>query len=550
MAIVDITQKIDRLIKEGKLAEVIDLISSTLESGNFSPVERIELYYKAGTSYIQLRDFNSALREFLVVEKEAQLLHHDEWLSKAEHSIANMHYMLTNYSKALEYYEKSLELKKRHGMDIEGQLKVLNNIAAVHKTSGDYNRALDYYLHALRLVTKHEDKISQMALGTLLNNIGVIYQEKGDPEKALEYYSKSNAVQTDQRLKGTVVFNIGNVYLELGDLTSAAEYYNDSKEIWEKTGEEGNLAYSYMHTSQLQMFAGNYEEANKGLEKALKLALNHGALDIVPGIMVEQAKMAMLKGEHEKAEELFSLAEERQIDSESTEHMLQLYCQRSLLYLDWYDSPEKAITYIDEAEKIARKHDSKKDIIHVELFWSIYHLRKKNFDQAQELLDRILATDKSTITFETRINASLRRAELYLERYSCNETNEELIKLALNDLNDAQREIISLSLIPLKIEFGMLESMFLELQFDFDNARKKLEEIRELVDRKLKTHSERINERIELLDLHQKIHPLYEQADTISSSVKGNFDVKEKLSKDIRDYIKEISAHVVSYPGK
>ena len=77
------------------------------------------------------------------------------------------------------------------------------------------------------------------------------------------------------------------------------------------------------------------------------------------------------------------------------------------------------------------------------------------------------------------------------------------------------------------------------------NVKRDEQVIKELIE--LEVHAEMINERLELLDIHQRASPLYKHVEELSSSSKK---VKQQLSEDIRDYIKEVSARVVNYPVK
>ena len=54
------------------------------------------------------------------------------------------------YDKALEYYEKSLELSRKLG-DVKGEGNTLNNLGNVYKDWGQYTKAVEYYEKSLEL---------------------------------------------------------------------------------------------------------------------------------------------------------------------------------------------------------------------------------------------------------------------------------------------------------------------------------------------------------------------------------------------------------------
>ena len=55
-----------------------------------------------------------------------------------------------DYEKALEYYEKDLEISERTlGSDHPSTATTYNNMAGVYKEQGEYEKALEYYEKAL-----------------------------------------------------------------------------------------------------------------------------------------------------------------------------------------------------------------------------------------------------------------------------------------------------------------------------------------------------------------------------------------------------------------
>jgi nephrocystin-3 len=66
----------------------------------------------------------------------------------------------------------------------------LNNVGSIFDRKGEYDKALEYYFKSL--------EIKKVVLGKMhpgyassLNNIGSTYDRKGEYDKALEYYFKS-----------------------------------------------------------------------------------------------------------------------------------------------------------------------------------------------------------------------------------------------------------------------------------------------------------------------------------------------------------------------
>jgi len=60
------------------------------------------------------------------------------------------------YSKALEYYRKSLEIFENF-KDVQGVAKTYHNIGIVNQIQGEYTKALEYYNKSLEIKEKIYD---------------------------------------------------------------------------------------------------------------------------------------------------------------------------------------------------------------------------------------------------------------------------------------------------------------------------------------------------------------------------------------------------------
>jgi len=136
--------------------------------------------------------------------------------------------------KALEYYNKSLEIQRNLGGDdiALGSPFSTSNIGSVYVYKGEYDKALDYFQESIRKWTKEhgEDNI-ELAKG--YDQIGDIYQKNGELEKAYEYFQKS----LDLRIKildtnnAEVAHNyhrLAQVCTQQNKLRQALNYYQKS----------------------------------------------------------------------------------------------------------------------------------------------------------------------------------------------------------------------------------------------------------------------------------------------------------------------------------
>jgi tetratricopeptide (TPR) repeat protein len=182
------------------------------------------------------------------------------------------------YSKALEYYEESLEIKKKSLPPNHSSLATsYSNIGGVHSNMGEYSKALKYYEKDLE-ITKQSLPPTHPDLATSYSNIGRTYSNMGEYSKALEYYKKDLEI-TKQSLPpthpdlATTYSNIGRVYSNMGEYSKALKYYEKGLEIKKKSlpPNHYSLAKSYSNIGQVYSKMGEYSIALKYYEKDLEI---------------------------------------------------------------------------------------------------------------------------------------------------------------------------------------------------------------------------------------------------------------------------------------
>ncbi|NHM06482.1 tetratricopeptide repeat protein [Flavobacterium sp. CYK-4] len=155
---------------------------------------------------------------------------------QANLNLGNVHIILGNYSKALQYFataqnifeaesqgnpKTSLTIKK-------GLAKAYGSIGIVFAEQSNYAKALLYHLKSVRI---YESIGEKKKCGQVYNNIGVAYQSQGETFKALEYFLKAQKIQeqlSDPQI-GITLTNIANGYLKENDLVKALDYYTKAK---------------------------------------------------------------------------------------------------------------------------------------------------------------------------------------------------------------------------------------------------------------------------------------------------------------------------------
>lgn len=199
-------------------------------------------------------------------------------LSISYNDIGIIYWSLGKYDLALEYHQKSLDIKK----ELNNQLGVAYsylNMSSVYRGIGDYNLASEYDFNALEILLEHYGK-HHPEVAIIYNKLGLNYWKQGKYDLALEYHYKAlelriRTLGAEHHFTGTSYNNIGTVYLAQQNYDLAIDNYSKAVTILLKNlGEHhyevgetyGNLGWTYYQT-------GNYLKAEEYIQKAYDIYL-------------------------------------------------------------------------------------------------------------------------------------------------------------------------------------------------------------------------------------------------------------------------------------
>jgi len=131
-------------------------------------------------------------------------------------SLGVIHGMQEDYTKALELFTESYEIKLKLGREKQAAAE-LNNMALVYNRMQNYRKALELAHRSLAL----KDRASKhYSYGT----IGGIYNLSGKPDSAMLFYQKSlrGAIEARDSTSISIAYvNIGNVHYQKGEFDKA-----------------------------------------------------------------------------------------------------------------------------------------------------------------------------------------------------------------------------------------------------------------------------------------------------------------------------------------
>jgi adenylate cyclase len=137
--------------------------------------------------------FNDALVHYDRALEQYTEEHDDLWRSYVLNNIGCVHYFASDYSSAVEYFERTLEIKQRIGEPFTSEL---NNLGAVYFNIGDFPKAAEYWERALDLYLK---KGAEGPVADVYLNLGNLYGSMDlDVERSIEMYQR--CMEIDRRL--------------------------------------------------------------------------------------------------------------------------------------------------------------------------------------------------------------------------------------------------------------------------------------------------------------------------------------------------------------
>ena len=183
-----------------------------------------------------------------------------------------------NIIEAMNYYQESLKIYKEIG-DLKGEETIYNEYGGVYQTQKEYDKSLEYYLKSLEICKKISEDNDCEAIYT---NIGGLYEDQKEYSKALEYYQIGFDVfeKYDDKLGLAGSFrDMGSVYFEQGKVDKGMEYMKQglflSKEVDDKPG----LTISFLNLGNAYLKQQELSKSVENCKRSMALALELGHLD-------------------------------------------------------------------------------------------------------------------------------------------------------------------------------------------------------------------------------------------------------------------------------
>ena len=188
-----------------------------------------------------------------------------------------------DYSTALSVAEESLELTGTDlGRDTQAFATSLNNLAAVHYQSGRYAKAIELYERALQIEEPLVGDTPDFA--TTLNNVAEVHFEIGDYARARPLYERALEInrrdlEADHPYIAAVLQNLGALHLRLGEYAEAERLLTEAVAIYRRApaGETADLAGALNSLGLVHKLKGDYANAETHYQEAFDILKREGA---------------------------------------------------------------------------------------------------------------------------------------------------------------------------------------------------------------------------------------------------------------------------------
>jgi len=239
-----------------------------------------------GLTYYILGEYDKAIEFFnkaLLIGKKVypdEILHPD--IAIRYNNIGSAYFSKTDCDKAIEFYNKALLIYKKIYPDEKHPCIALgyNNIGSAYDFKKDYDKAIDFYNKALLIDKKFYPDEMHHDIANDYHNIGLAYGNKGEYDKAIEFFNK--ALLIDKNIYPAEIHpdisacynNIGLAYDKKGEYDKAIEFYNKALEILYKFFPKGVHPYikkTYNNLSIVYSKMGNNKLAEEYSKKAMDI---------------------------------------------------------------------------------------------------------------------------------------------------------------------------------------------------------------------------------------------------------------------------------------
>ncbi len=298
------------------------------------------------------------------------------------------------YVKAMQYFEKSLDINKAIP-DLEGQGYQYLNMAMLLHDQSMYTESLKNYLEALEIFESLDNDRLKLIV---FDAIGRYYIRIKDLDKAIEYYDKAYDLAkstNNKRYIGRSLQNLGRVQSRLKNPDNAISYFNAALEVFEPMNLQRSMYDTYNETGHAYKDKKEYKTAIENYDKALAIVGDRSPSSRI-SIELSKAHVFNLMGRPNEGKTLALEALNRYpIEKQTNQSLMSLYGVLS-------NSEEALGNYKNSLEYNRKRTVLKDSLFNKEKQLEIARLEfEYQLDKEKEIF--ALESDKQALTYQSEI---------------------------------------------------------------------------------------------------------------------------------------------------
>ena len=185
-------------------------------------------------------------------------------------NLGSAYMTLGEYRRAIEYYEKHLQIARELD-DRRGAGQDLANLGNAYDFLGEHPRAIEFYEQQLQIARDLDDRRRE---GNALSSLGAAYHSMGEYGSAIKYHEQaliSHRDIGDRRGEGIALGNLGIAHYRLGEHQRAIAFYEEQLQIARGTSDRHGEGNALWNMSLALDELGERKKAIEHAEAALKV---------------------------------------------------------------------------------------------------------------------------------------------------------------------------------------------------------------------------------------------------------------------------------------
>ncbi len=237
-----------------------------------SPKIAGDFYLQAGIALLRLVQYDTAV---MVLDQGIELVAGRSGFSSVEAALynarGNVHREQNKYQEALRDYITATRLFEANN-DLKGLTQPLSNIGNLHNLMNETDKAIEYAQRSLD-VARQAGVPASVAYSYRL--LGRIYRKQGKAQEALDAYAGANTIfdsLNSRREMAETYISIGNIFFDQKQFSDAWKNYHGALATVKVLPDTLLMAYAYSAIGQTAMSLERWNDARAYLDTTLVIA--------------------------------------------------------------------------------------------------------------------------------------------------------------------------------------------------------------------------------------------------------------------------------------